>query len=114
MRSPSHPFLALMLTLAGLAVGCGDGKAPVKTYTMAKASGPLEEVCALLTRYAAGQPVGSEVTSYGDLVARVRAQDVDRADAVDEGLKAIAANPRAAGSEARRLLTKIGPATPGP
>lgn len=114
MRSRAHPFLGITLILAGVAVGCGDGKAPVKTYTMAKAADPLEEVRALLTRYAAGQPVGSEVTSYDDLVARVRAQDIDRADAVDEGLKAIAANPRAAGSEARRLLTKIGPAAPGP
>lgn len=114
MRSPSPTSVALTLMIAGLVVGCGDGKAPVKTYTMTKAPDPLEEVRALLKRYADGQPVGSEVTSYDDLVARVRAHDGGRADALDEGLKAIAANPRTASSEARRLLAKIGPAAPGP
>lgn len=114
MRSPSPASLALTLVIAGLAGGCGNGKAPVRTYTIAKAPDPLDEVRALLKRYADGQPVGSEVTSYGDLVARVRVEDGARADVLEAGLEAIAANPRTAVSQARQLLERIGPAVPGP
>lgn len=110
MRAPSRTVRSLFVVLAGLALGCGDGKAPVKTYTIAKPTDPLEEVRALLTRYADGQPVGSEVTTYEGLVAQVREQDGDRADVLDEGLKAIAANPRSAAAQARRLLDKLGAA----
>lgn len=81
---------------------------------MAKPADPLEEVRVLLTRYADGQPVGSEVTSYDGLVAQVREHDGDRAAVLDEGLKAIAANPRTAAAQARRLLDRLGPAPSGP
>lgn len=103
---------AILLAVAIAASGCSNAAKPVKTYTLVKAPGPLDEVRALLVRYVEGQPVGSEVTIFDGLVARVREADPDRAAMLDEGLTAIAKSPATAASKARKLLGDLGLSQP--
>lgn len=102
-----------LFTALGVAIGCSDPGKPVRQYTLQDGPGPLDEVRALLERYAAGQPVGSESVNFEPLVARVRETDPERAAVIEEGMAAIAKSPTQAAARARGLLEKLKPEPPG-
>jgi len=101
-----------LLSACFAAVGCSDPGKPVRRYTLKNAPGPLDEVRALLERYAGGQPVGSESVNFELVVARVREADPARAAVIEEGLAAIAKSPTQAAARARGLLEKLQPESP--
>lgn len=96
-----------LLSACFAALGCGDPDKPVRQYKLKDAPGPLDEVRALLERYAGGQPVGSESVNFEALVARVRETDPERAAVVGEGLAAIAKSPSQTATRAKGLLEKL-------
>lgn len=110
---PAYGTCVILLTAISPASGCGGSAKPVKTFTMTRAPGPLDEVRALLVRYAEGQPVGSEATNFEGLVARLREHDPASAATLEEGLAAIVQSPATAASRSRTLLEQLGPAPPG-
>jgi hypothetical protein len=101
----------LLTALLGLVVvaGCRQGVSEQEILVNA-ANDPLHEPRLLLQRYAAGQPLGSEVTSYPHLVAEVRKVDAARADVLERGFADIQkASPSARASKAADVLKKIQP-----
>ncbi len=112
---------ALMMVAAlGLTVGCGGGVTE-QTITIQGAKqgpvDPLDEPRMLLARYADGQAIGSESTSFEYHVNQVRKVDPALADVLDKGFKElVAAQPAALRTKAKALLDQIGgpAATPAP
>ncbi len=94
------------VTLAPL-IGCGGGTSQKpRTIKVVEQTG-LQQARQLLERYAAGNPVGSEAESYGDIVSAVREEDAAKADILEAGLNQIRANPAMAPRKARELLSKL-------
>ena len=101
--------LTLSVCSLTLALGCGGGVQEQEIEVKAS-NDPLHEPRSILKRYAAGQPIGSEITSFPDHVANVRAIDPDRADVLEKGIAEIQAAP--AGQRkviAQELLGKLAP-----
>ena len=95
--------------LALSTLGCGS---PVREETIeVKASNdPLFAPRSILQRYAEGQELGSEVTSFPKMVADVRKVDPTRAQILEKGLEDIqAAAPPSRPALAQELLTKLQP-----
>jgi hypothetical protein len=101
-------FIICMATLVGFSVfGCG---APKGTEIQVNpANDPLDQPRAVLKRYAAGEPMGSEATSFEYMVNEVRKQDTKRADILEKGLKEIQDNPKQAKAKAKALLDQLAP-----
>lgn len=71
---------------------------------------PLNAPRTLLQRYADGQPMGSEATSFAKMVEDVRKVDAARADVLEKGLAEIEkAPPGKRPALAKALLQKIQP-----
>ena len=71
---------------------------------------PLHEPRMVLERYAAGQPLASEVSSFPAMVENVRKTDPARADILEKGLEEIQKGGGAARvSKAKELLEKLKP-----
>lgn len=99
----------LTLTIAVGTLGCGS---PVNEETIeVKASNdPLHEPRSILQRYAEGQPMGSEASTFPDMVARVEKIDPTRAAVLRDGLAEIEATaPPARAGKAKELLEKLQP-----
>ncbi len=91
------------------ALGCGGGVQEQEIEVKAS-NDPLHEPRSILKRYAEGQPIGSEITSFPDHVANVRAIDPDRADVLEKGIAELQAAPAAKRKAiAKELLGKIAP-----
>jgi hypothetical protein len=90
-------------------VGCG-GSVQEETITVQASNDPLNEPRSILERYADGQPIGSEVSTFADMVARVEKVDSTRAAILREGLAEIeTAAPSARAGLAKALLEKLQP-----
>lgn len=99
--------IGLVLVLS--AMGCGSGvkeeQIEVKT-----ANDPLFLPRSVLQRYAEGQALGSEVTSFPKMVEDVRATDPARADVLEKGLQELQqASPDALPGKAKKLLEQLQP-----
>ena len=97
------------LALATAAMGCGCSPQE-KSIEIKPSNDPLLQARAVLERYAAGQPLSSEVSTFPQLIADVRKADPARADILEKGLAEIQkapANSRPA--KAKELLAKLQP-----
>ncbi|MDZ7615722.1 MAG: hypothetical protein U1E05_01885 [Patescibacteria group bacterium] len=94
---------AMVLPVAGCG---GDGTQKPRTIKVVQRTG-VERAKQLLESYAAGNPVGSEAESYGEIVAGVREEDAAKADMLEAGLKEISANPAMAFRKSKELLGKL-------
>jgi hypothetical protein len=95
--------------IAAVTAGCGS---PVKEeqIEIKESNDPLSMPRTLLQRYAEGQPLSSEVTSFPKMVEDVRAKDPARAEILEKGLKEIQeAPPPARPAKAKELLEKLKP-----
>lgn len=102
----------VFICTAFLALGWTLGCSPVRVERIdVKASNdPLHEPRQILERYAAGQPLGSEVTSFPHLVGNVRKVDATRADVLDKGLNDLQkASVHSRPALAKNLLAKLQP-----
>ncbi|MCC6421576.1 MAG: hypothetical protein IT429_25435 [Gemmataceae bacterium] len=95
------------LLLAGFVAGCGQREQDIQIKVP---SDPLAEPRAILQRYASGQPMGSEATSFPTLVANVRKVDPAQADILDKGFKDLQKAPAASRAAlAKDLQSKLQP-----
>ena len=107
MRLLSFTFSALMLVFL---LGCGGGGVEEREIEVKASNDPLYEPRAILTRYAEGQPLGSEIASFPYHVNQVRETDPERADILEKGIADLQAAPPAKRKEiAKELLTKLAP-----
>ena len=83
--------------------GCGTGGA--KDRLLPFKPDPLGEARGLISGYAAGQPVGSEVEGFADLVAGVAEAAPEKAVRLKEFLDAVSKSGRVKPADARELLT---------
>ena len=105
-------FLVGCVALCGVAaVGCDSGdRVKVESIEVSTANDPLYEPRSILQRYADGQPLGSEVTTFDYMVKKVRETDPQRADVLEQGFKELQeAAPPARAAKAKELLAKIQP-----
>jgi len=93
------------LAVAGLALGCGDKP---KQETIEVKYDPMEQVRGTLERYAKGQPVASEATSYDHMVEEVRKVDPAKADILKAGLDDIKNTKGSPAAKAKELMKKLG------
>jgi len=70
---------------------------------------PLSAPRAVLERYARGEQVGSEVTSFPKLIEDVKAVDAARGAALEKGLAEIQKSPGSRATKAKELLKKLAP-----
>jgi hypothetical protein len=90
--------------VCGLPLGCGPS---VKQKDIPiEAPSQLEQAKQYLQNYANGQPLGSEVTAFPDLVEQLRKSDPAKAEILDKGFKDLQAGGNLA-AKAKALLTKL-------
>lgn len=100
-------FFLIALLLAAAVIGCGS---PVKEeqIELKAANDPLSLPKSVLQRYAEGQPMGSEATSFPKMVEDVRKADPAKADILEKGLQELQqAAPDARAGLAKSLLEKL-------
>lgn len=102
-------FVALAITCLCLFVGCSSSVRE-ETIEVKASNDPLAMPRTVLERYAAGEPMGSEATSFSHLVEEVRETDPTRAEILESGLREIQdADPPARQAMAKALLVKLQP-----
>ncbi len=99
----------LLIALAVTAPGCGPSVKQERIEIKApSASSPLAEATSLLQRYADGQPLTSEATSFPALVERVRKEDPAKADILQAGFADLQkATAAARPAKAKEILAKL-------
>ncbi len=96
-------FIALMPLAA---IGCGGGKN--EEDIPVKAPDPMIQITSTLQRYANGEPLGSEVTSYDYMVNELRKVDAAKADILKAGLDELQKVKGSPAVKARDLMKKLG------
>ncbi len=102
--------LGVVAGLIGIVLlsGCGSGTPKEEVIHIKPAGDPVAPACAVLQRYADGQPLASEVTSFPGLVEDLRKADPAKAEILEKGLADIQKlSPGACAAKARELLTKL-------
>jgi hypothetical protein len=103
-------YVASAFILGAVLVGCSSGVRE-ETIEVKASNDPLNAPRSILKRYADGQPLGSESTSFPKLVEDVRKIDPARADVLEKGLADIQKAGAGARPElAKTLLSKLQPA----
>ncbi len=99
----------LIIGLVVALLGCGSSVKQERIEIKApSASNPLAEATSLLERYAGGQPLTSEATSFPNLVERVRKEDAAKADILEAGFAELQkATPAARPAKAKEILSKL-------
>ncbi len=96
-------WVGVLMLAAGL-VGCGSG---TKEESIAVKADPMLQVKSTLERYASGQPLGSEVTSYDYMINEVRKIDPAKADTLKAGLEDIQNTKGSPAAKAKELMKKL-------
>jgi hypothetical protein len=105
-----HRRGVLIASLAWLAFGAGCGGVREEIIVTKPENDPLYEPRQLLQRYADGQRMGSEATTFPSLVEKVRATDPATADLLQKGFDDLVKAPQSARrAKAKELLGKIQP-----
>ena len=100
---------ALAAILALAFAGCGDsGKVKEESIEVVQNT-PLDQAKKLLENYSKGQPVGSESTSFANLVEGVRKTDAERADVLEKGFAELQKPKINVAAKAKEILGKIAP-----
>jgi len=98
------------LLVSSLLVGCQPTGVAPKQIVVKASNDPLHEPRQILQRYAQGQPLASEVSSFPAMVENVRKSDPARADLLQQGLEEIQkAGGAARVAKAKELLDKLKP-----
>lgn len=105
MRRLTGSLLAVALLFAILPLGCTSGVKEEKIEV--KQADGLQQARTLLKRYADGQPMTSEATSFPYLVNEVRKTDPAKADVLEKGLEDLKKNPANLRAKAKELLGKL-------
>ena len=101
-----RPLGALLMALAVLP-GCGSSDLPaVKTYEVKIPTG-LEQAKRLLEQYAQGQPLGSEVTNYPQILEEVKKTDPQKAAVLEKGFADLQQAGPALRAKAQALLQQL-------
>ncbi len=96
------------LFAAALALGCGGDKIKPQDIEIKPAADPLVPVKSRLEAYVKGQPLGSEVTDFDQLVSDVRKTHPEKADILQKGLDDLKkARPNEVSRKAKDLLGKL-------
>jgi len=95
--------------LAVTLLGCGPSvKQEQIEIKVSSTNNPLARATSLLERYAKGQPLTSEASSFPAMVEDVRKTDSAKADILKEGLDEIQkASPAARPAKAKEILGKL-------
>jgi hypothetical protein len=101
--------LVIGLAVAVTTLGCGPSvKQEQIEIKVSGANDPLARATTLLERYAGGQPLTSEATSFPAMVEGVRKADPAKADILKAGLDEIQqATPAARPAKAKAVLSKL-------
>ena len=101
--------------LAAVAVlaGCGRPVHVKEAWIEVPKHTPLIRATQLLERYAAGQPLGSEATSFEYLVNEVRKTDPTRADILEEGFAGLMKPAADVAGTAKKMLKQLAPKMTG-
>lgn len=94
--------LFALFALAGCGNSAKEESIPIKSPD------PMVQVASTLQRYAKGQPLGSEVTSFDYMVGEVRKVDAAKADVLKAGLDDIQKVKGSPAAKAKELLKKLG------
>ena len=86
--------------------GCG-GAVKEEQIQVKAAADPLANAKTALQRYADGQPLGSEVTTFDFMVEELKKVDPAKADILKAGLDGIKATPQGAAAKAKETLGKL-------
>jgi hypothetical protein len=81
-------YLVCTFAFAVILVGCSPAVRE-ETIEVKASNDPLNAPRSILQRYAEGQPLGSETTSFPKMVEDVRKVDPARADVLEKGLAEI-------------------------
>lgn len=103
MKSVSVAFVILF---GGFFAGCNSGTPQIETVQAPEAD-PLAEAKAILTNYANGMPLTSEVESFPQLLERVKQKDAAKGAILENGLNQIKQNPSSAQAKAKELLKQL-------
>lgn len=98
--------LASFVLVSAILLGCDSGTPKVKEYQVEMPTG-LERAKLLLKQYAEGGQLGSEVTSYEEIVEQAREEDPQKAEILAEGFEEIRNSQGRHGAIARELLEKL-------
>ena len=105
---------SLLLWPLAFLSACEQGGRPSAVIEVKASNDPLHEPRMVLERYAAGQPLASEVSSFPAMVANVRKTDPGRADILEKGLEEIQKGGGAArAAKSKELLEKLKPSMTG-
>ena len=96
-----------MACFAVLSAGCDSGKIKTETIEI-KDQDPLNQAIKMLEKYAKGQQVTSEVTSYDYLIDQVMKVDPAKGEILKKGLEDLKKTPANPGPRAKELLKKLG------
>ncbi|MDY3552985.1 hypothetical protein R5W24_002075 [Gemmata sp. JC717] len=105
---------AFALLVGALAApGCGPpGRTKEETIEVKENSG-LEQAKQVLNNYAKGQALGSEVTSFDNIVSRVRETDAARADVLQKGFADLQKPKADTKAKAKEILKALEPKMTG-
>jgi|SRR5262245_3691300 len=104
---------AAVLVFTATLVGCGPtGRVQEQTIEVKPNSG-LEQAKQLLTNYAKGQPLGSEVTSFTKIVEEVRTTDPARANILEKGFAELQKPKVNTAAKAKEILAELAPRQTG-
>lgn len=98
--------VGLVVLLAVLFAGCSQQGVEEKTYQVKMPSG-IEQARQVLQRYADGSPVGSEATTFPEIVAKVRESDPQKADLLEKGFAEIEKSKGKPAAKAKELLGQL-------
>jgi hypothetical protein len=102
-------LIALFAGVTGLA-GCGPPGTVKEEKIAVKEQKASAQAVDLLNRYAKGQPLGSEVTTFPQVVAGVREEDPFRADILEKGFAELKTAPKGTlAAKAKEILAKLAP-----
>ena len=95
-----------LVAVSAMLCGCGGVSTPEKTYEIKTVSG-LDQAKQILQHYAEGAPLGSEVTSFPQIVEEVKKEDPQKAAVLEQGLAELQRSPSTAAAKAKVLLGRL-------
>jgi hypothetical protein len=98
--------MSLALLIFPLAVGCSQTTWKEKTYEVPMPTG-IEQAKTLLQRYVDGQPLGSEVTNFPQMIEEAKKADLQKGEILEQGLQALQQSPGNLQAQAKALLEKL-------
>lgn len=110
MKVCSYVAPAFALLIAALAMpGCGPTGKVKEQQIEVKENSALEQAKQMLSNYAKGQPLGSEVTSFTGIVTQLRPTDPTRADILEKGFADLQKPKANTAAKAKEILKALEP-----